>query len=220
MVIAASIGAQILAEQLRIPAIVPLLIVGILIGPEALALVTPNALGDGLRVLIPLLVAIIVFEGGMALDLNQLRQVSPVIRNLITIGALVTMLLATLFTRLFVGIDWSLALLFGALVSVTGPTVINPLLRHAAVTQRLKTILMAEGVLVDAVGVVLSVICCAGRPLRDIRLDDDVLIAFIRRGERLFMPHGATTLALGNQVTLIGTTADVAAAGILFERST
>lgn len=158
LVLAASVGTQLLAEHLRVPAILPLLGVGVLLGPELLGLVRPDALGVGLQVLIPLMVAIIVFEGGMVLDLGYLRQVSPIVRNLITVGCLVTWLLAALAANLLAGLPWPLALLFGALVSVTGPTVINPLLRRAAVTQRLKTILMAEGVLIDAVGVVLSVV--------------------------------------------------------------
>ncbi len=158
LVIAVSIGTQVIAEHLKIPAIVPLLGVGVLVGPEMLHLVDPEALGAGLRVIIPMMVAIIVFEGGMALDLSYLRQVSQVVRNLVTIGCMVTTLLAAGAAWLFLRLDWPLALLFGALVCVTGPTVINPLMRRAAVTQKLKTILMAEGVLIDAVGAVLAVV--------------------------------------------------------------
>lgn len=162
VVLVASIGTQLLAAWLKLPAILPLLAVGVLLGPELLGLVESDALGVGLRVLIPLMVAVIVFEGGMVLDLDYLRQVGPVVRNLITIGCAITALLAALAANLFAGMPWGLALLFGSLVSVTGPTVINPLLRRAAVTQRLKTILMAEGVLVDAVGVVLAVVVLEG----------------------------------------------------------
>lgn len=162
VVLVASIGTQLLAAWLRLPAILPLLAIGVLLGPEALGLVESDALGTGLRVLIPLIVAIIVFEGGMVLDLAYLRQVGPVVRNLISVGCVATALLAAAAARLFTGMPWGLALLFGSLVSVTGPTVINPLLRRAAVTQRLKTILMAEGVLVDAVGVVLAVVVLEG----------------------------------------------------------
>lgn len=158
IVITAAIGTQLVAERLKIPMIVPLLGMGILLGPEVLNLVVPDELGIGLRVIIPLMVAIIVFEGGMALDLTYLRQVSRAVQNLVTIGCLITAVLAAVVARVFVGLDWSLAFLFGALVSVTGPTVINPLLRRAAVKQRLKTILMAEGVLIDAVGAVLAVV--------------------------------------------------------------
>jgi NhaP-type Na+/H+ or K+/H+ antiporter/Trk K+ transport system NAD-binding subunit len=162
VVIVAAIGTTLLANQLRLPAILPLLGAGVLLGPEGLNIVQPEALGDGLRVLVPLMVAIIIFEGGMVLDLTYLRQVGQVVQHLISIGALITTLLATLAAHYFAGLDWGLALLFGALMSVTGPTVINPLLRRAAVTQRLKTILMAEGVLVDAVGAVLAVVVLEG----------------------------------------------------------
>jgi NhaP-type Na+/H+ or K+/H+ antiporter/Trk K+ transport system NAD-binding subunit len=162
VVIVAAIGTTLLANQLRLPAILPLLGAGVLLGPEGLNIVQPEALGDGLRVLVPLMVAIIIFEGGLVLDLTYLRQVGQVVQRLISIGALITTLLATLAAHYFAGLDWGLALLFGALMSVTGPTVINPLLRRAAVTQRLKTILMAEGVLVDAVGAVLAVVVLEG----------------------------------------------------------
>ncbi|NJN15816.1 MAG: hypothetical protein HC822_05775 [Oscillochloris sp.] len=158
IVIIAGVFTQLLAERLRVPAIVPLLATGVLLGPEVLGLVEPDALGNGLRVIIPLMVAIIVFEGGMQLDVTYLRQVSQVVRNLISIGAFITAALAAVAAHFFVGLDWGLALLFGALMSVTGPTVINPLLKRAAVTQRLKTILIAEGVLVDAIGAVLAVV--------------------------------------------------------------
>ncbi|HYF65938.1 MAG TPA: cation:proton antiporter, partial [Herpetosiphonaceae bacterium] len=154
LVVTASIGTQILAAWLRLPAIVFLLGMGILLGPEVLNLVQPGELGTGLRVLIPLMVAIILFEGGMGLDLNHLRGVSQAVRNLITVGAAMTAVLAALLAWLLTGLDPALAMLFGALVSVTGPTVINPLLRRTAVTQRLKTTLMAEGVFIDAVGAV------------------------------------------------------------------
>lgn len=158
VVISVAVGTLLLAERLKIPAIVPLLAVGVLLGPEVLGWVEPQALGNGLRVIISLIVAIIVFEGGLVLDLTYLRQVSQVVRNLITIGVIVTTVLAALAAMILNGFSWPLALLFGALVCVTGPTVINPLLRRAAVTQRLKTILIAEGVLIDAVGAVLAVV--------------------------------------------------------------
>jgi NhaP-type Na+/H+ or K+/H+ antiporter len=158
LVVTASIATQILAAWLRLPAIVFLLGMGILLGPEVLNLVQPAELGTGLRVLIPLMVAIILFEGGMGLDLNHLRGVSQAVRNLITVGAAMTAVLAALLAWLLTDLAPTLAILFGALVSVTGPTVINPLLRRTAVTQRLKTTLMAEGVFIDAVGAVLAVV--------------------------------------------------------------
>lgn len=202
LVLAASIGTQLLAEHLRLPAILPLLGVGVLLGPELLGFVQPDALGIGLQVLIPLMVAIIVFEGGMVLDLGYLRQVSPIVRNLITVGCLVTWLLAALAANLLVDLPWPLALLFGALVSVTGPTVINPLLRRAAVTQRLKTILMAEGVLIDAVGVVLSVVVLEAL-LSGVSVVDGALTWLIRVGGGTLLGIGCGWL-LGRGLRFIG----------------
>lgn len=95
LVLSVGIATQLLADYIKLPAIVPLLAVGVLLGPEVLNVVRPDELGIGLRVIIPLMVAIIVFEGGMALDITYLRQVSRVVRNLITIGCIVTALLAS-----------------------------------------------------------------------------------------------------------------------------
>jgi NhaP-type Na+/H+ or K+/H+ antiporter/Trk K+ transport system NAD-binding subunit len=188
IVIVAGIVTILLAERLRMPSILLLLAAGVLLGPQGLQLVAPDALGDGLQVIIPLMVAIIVFEGGMVLDLTYLRQVTRVVRNLITIGALITAVLATLAAHFLVGMDWGLAALFGALMSVTGPTVINPLLKRSAVTQRLKTALIAEGVLVDAVGAVLAVV------VLEILLTDDGFLA--GAGEWLLRVGGGAVIGI------------------------
>ncbi|MBI5669652.1 MAG: cation:proton antiporter [Chloroflexi bacterium] len=160
-----------LADKLRIPAIVVLLLLGLLVGPEVLNLVNPAALGDGLRVLVSIAVAIIVFEGGMLLDFDQMRAASPPIRNLMTIGVIVSVSGGTLAAGLLAGLPLPLAALYGALMCVTGPTVVTPLLKRANVNRRLQTILQSEAVLVDAIGAVLAVVVleflldAAGAPL-------------------------------------------------------
>jgi NhaP-type Na+/H+ or K+/H+ antiporter len=188
IVIVAGIGTILLAERLRLPSILLLLAAGVLFGPQGLQLIEPDALGAGLQVIIPLMVAIIVFEGGMVLDVTYLRQVTRIVRNLITIGALITAVLATIAAHFLVGMSWGLAALFGALMSVTGPTVINPLLKRAAVTQRLKTVLIAEGVLVDAVGAVLAVV------VLEILLTDDGFLA--GAGEWLLRVGGGAVIGI------------------------
>lgn len=158
LAIVVGIAGYTLADKLRIPAIVVLLLVGVLVGPEVLDLVNPAALGDGLRVLVSIAVAIIVFEGGMLLDFNQMRAASPPIRNLMTIGVIVSVVGGTLAAWLLAGLPLALAALYGALMCVTGPTVITPLLKRANVNRRLQTILQSEAVLVDAIGAVLAVV--------------------------------------------------------------
>src|SRR5690606_29040336 len=158
LVIVAGLSIYIFSDKIGIPSIILLLAGGVILGPEVLGLVHPNALGDGLRVLVSLIVAIIVFEGGSVLDIDYLRHLSKPVRNLLTIGCAVTVVLAAAAAHWLAGVPWSLAWLFGTLVCVTGPTVINPLMRIANANQRVKVTLMAEGVLIDAVGAILAVV--------------------------------------------------------------
>jgi NhaP-type Na+/H+ or K+/H+ antiporter len=150
--------AQALARHLRIPGIVLLLAAGVLLGPDLLGIVRPESLGDGLQMLVGFAVAVILFEGGMNLNLSRLRREALSIRRLATWGALVTAIGGALAARLLLDWDWTLSALFGTLVIVTGPTVINPLLRRIRVKTSLATVLEAEGVLVDAIGAIVAVV--------------------------------------------------------------
>jgi NhaP-type Na+/H+ or K+/H+ antiporter len=156
--LAAGVVAQGLARHLRVPGIVLLLATGVLLGPEGIGLVRPDSLGSGLQALIGFAVAIILFEGGLNLELRRLRAEGQVVRRLLTVGALITMLGGAVAARIFLGWDWRLAILFGALVIVTGPTVVTPLLRRVPVSRSVQTVLEAEGVLIDAVGAITAVV--------------------------------------------------------------
>lgn len=149
--------AQILAHRWRIPAIVLLLIFGIGLGENALRLVRPGELGGGLGILIKLAVAIILFEGALSLNLKSLRQNAIEVRSLVTVGVLVSWAATTLIAHFIAGFEWRLAILFGALMTVTGPTVIQPLMRRIAVTRSVKTVLEAEAILVDPIGAILAI---------------------------------------------------------------
>ncbi|MEE8277768.1 MAG: cation:proton antiporter [Thermoanaerobaculia bacterium] len=156
--LAVGMGAQALARHLRIPGIVLLLGAGVLLGPDLLGLIQPAALEGPLQTLVGYAVAVILFEGGLNLDLRRLRREAVAIRRLVTLGALVTAVGGTLAARWILQWDWTLSVLFGTLVIVTGPTVINPLLRRIRVQRNLSTVLEAEGVLVDAVGAIVAVV--------------------------------------------------------------
>jgi NhaP-type Na+/H+ or K+/H+ antiporter/Trk K+ transport system NAD-binding subunit len=158
MAMVVGIAGYALADRLRIPAIVVLLLLGIIVGPEVTGLINPAMLGDGFRILVSIAVSIIVFEGGMLLDFEQMRAASPPIRNLMTVGVVVSVTAGTLAAWLLAGLSLPQAALFGALMCVTGPTVITPLLKRANVNRRLQTILQSEAVLVDAIGAVLAVV--------------------------------------------------------------
>jgi len=150
------IGAQVLAERFKLPAILPLLVFGIAAGPRMLGLLRPADLGGGMEVLIELGVAIILFEGGLSLDPRQLRLVGAPVRNLLTVGVVVTGVVAGWLAHVLTGLSIGAAALFGAIVTVTGPTVIVPLLRHMIAPRRVRTILVSEGLIVDPIGAVLA----------------------------------------------------------------
>jgi len=158
LAIVVGIVGFVVSDRLRLPSIVFLMGLGILVGPEVFNLVNPRELGDGLRVLVSIAVGIIVFEGGMLLDFREMRAATPPIRNLITLGVVIAVIGGTLVAWLVAGLPLPLAALYGGLMSVTGPTVITPLLKRAKVNRRLSTILQSEAVLVDAIGAVLAVV--------------------------------------------------------------
>ncbi len=143
LALALGMVCQVLARQLRVPGIVVLLAVGVLAGPEAGGLLDPSALGHGLADLVGFAVAIILFEGGLALDFASLQRHGLAIRRLVTTGVTVTAVLATLAARGFLGWPWPVAALFGTLVVVTGPTVVQPLLRRIRVKPNVATVLEA-----------------------------------------------------------------------------
>jgi NhaP-type Na+/H+ or K+/H+ antiporter len=148
--------AQVVAEKLRLPAILPLLLFGMAAGPFGLGVLRPERLGDGLEVFVQLGVAVVLFEGGLSLDLGRLRRVGAPLRNLLTLGVAVTWVGAAWLAHAFAGLAWPTAALFGAILTVTGPTVIAPLLRHMIVPRRVRTLLVSEGLIVDPIGAVLA----------------------------------------------------------------
>lgn len=149
--------AQVLAHKWHFPAIVLLLLFGILLGESFLGIVKTSELAGGLGILVKLSVAIILFEGALNLKLKSLRESEAEVRNLVTIGVLITWALTTLITHFVAGFDWQTALLFGALMTVTGPTVIQPLLRRVDVPRQVKTILEGEAILIDPIGAILAI---------------------------------------------------------------
>lgn len=158
------IAAQWFARLLRIPAIIPLLGFGILLGPEGpfgtfLMSRPGEALGPTLPAVVGLGVAVILFEGGLSLNMRDLRLAPKAVRNLLSVGALCSFLGGTLCAYYVAGIGgWSAAFLYGALVIVTGPTVIVPLLKNIRIVRRVHTILLWEGILIDAIGAITAVV--------------------------------------------------------------
>ena len=154
--LAAGVLAQSVSRLVRLPGIVLLLLTGAVLGPEGLSWIDPGTLGNGLFAVVDFGVAVVLFEGGLNLEWSRLRRQEAAIRRLITTGALVTLVGATLLAVAVLGWRWDVALLFGSLVVVTGPTVVVPLLQDMRLQPRLRTILEAEGVFIDPVGALLA----------------------------------------------------------------
>ena len=150
--------AQALAHHLRVPGIVLLLAAGLAFGPDGAGIILPEQLGGALNILIGFAVAVILFEGGMNLKVRRLRRAQRSIRQLITVGGLVTVAGGALTAHYILNWPWKNAILFGTLIMVTGPTVINPLLKRLKVKRSVATVLEAEGILIDAVGAVVAMV--------------------------------------------------------------
>ena len=158
VVILLGIGAQWLAWRFRLPSILLLLVVGFLAGP-VLGFLDPQALQeDWLFAFVSLSIGIILFEGGLSLRLAELREVGTAVLNLITIGVFVTWTLAAVAAHFILGFNVELAVLIGAILTVTGPTVVVPLLRHVRPKGRVNTIAKWEGITIDPVGAILAVL--------------------------------------------------------------
>jgi NhaP-type Na+/H+ or K+/H+ antiporter len=157
-IIVLGVGAQWLAGRLRLPSILLLLVLGFLAGPVT-GLINPDeTIGDLLFPLVTIAVGIILFEGGLSLRLSELPKLGNVIFRQITIGALVTWLVAAVAAHYLIQLDWPLSVLLGAILIVTGPTVIAPLLRQIRPKGKSGTVLKWEGILIDPVGAVLAVL--------------------------------------------------------------
>ena len=148
-----------LSRKTHLPTLVLLLLGGFLFGPEGFNFFDPKALGEFLPIFISLAVAIILFEGGLTLDLREFTQTSVVIQRLLTVGVLITWIGIAICIVFVFKTNISFALLMGSLVIVTGPTVIVPLLRRIRIQSRIANILHWEGVLIDSIGVFIAILC-------------------------------------------------------------
>ena len=166
------IVAQWVAWRLKLPSILPLILIGLLVGPvstlftaDGAKLIEPiwngsNGLfpGEGLYYFVSLAISIILFEGGLTLKLSEVSNVGPVITKLITLGTAITFFGAGVATHLIFGLSWEISFLFSALIIVTGPTVIAPILRNIPLKKDVSAVLKWEGILIDPIGALVAVI--------------------------------------------------------------
>ena len=173
-IIILGILAQWMSWKIKIPAILPLIIIGLLVGPLATLwtsnhhkLIEPiynEATGKGLFpgkslfYFVSLAIGIILFEGGLTLKRREVKNVQKVIIRLITVGSTVTFIGGGLAAHYVMDLNWSIAFLFSALIIVTGPTVIAPILQNVPLTRNVSTVLKWEGILIDPIGALVAVL--------------------------------------------------------------
>ena len=164
--------AQWVAWRLKLPAILPLILIGLLVGPvstlyteDGLKLIEPiwNGTkglfpGEGLYYFVSLAISIILFEGGLTLKSSEIKNIGPVITKLITLGSIVTFFGAGLTAHYIFNLSWQISFLFSGLIIVTGPTVITPILRNIPLKKDVSAILKWEGILIDPIGALVAVL--------------------------------------------------------------
>jgi NhaP-type Na+/H+ or K+/H+ antiporter len=150
--------AQWVAWRVRLPSILLLLIAGIVAGPVTGVIEPDKQFGKLLLPLVSLSVAVILYEGGLNLKLRELRQIGRVLFLLITVGAAITWAIGSVAAHYLLGLPWQVAILLGAILVVTGPTVIGPILRHLRLGGRLGALLKWEGIVIDPLGATLAVL--------------------------------------------------------------
>lgn len=160
LVVILSVLARLSATWMRVPPIVPLLIVGVAVGVSGLGLVDPEKLlGDALSPAVQIAVGIILFEGALGLKREELASgVRGAVLRLITIGVIITWFLATVSIAILLDVPHPIAILIGATVIVSGPTVVLPILDFIGPTQKVRRVLKWEGILIDPIGAIIAVV--------------------------------------------------------------
>jgi len=171
-IIILGIFAQWIAWRMKLPAILPLILIGLAVGPlstlwndggekwlEPIWLIDRGLFpGDSLFHFVELAIGIILFEGGLTLKQEEIKIVGPTIFNLVSLGSFITFVCATILSHFIVDLPWLISLLFAALIIVTGPTVIAPILRNVPLKRDVATVLKWEGILIDPIGALAAVL--------------------------------------------------------------
>ena len=172
-IIILGILAQWVAWKFKIPAILPLILIGLLVGPIAAEYLSEDHTkwiepiwngeeglfpGESLFYFVSLAISIILFEGGLTLRLKEIKNVGPVITKLITVGSVVTFFGAAVAAHYIFYLSWEMSYLFSALIIVTGPTVITPILRNIPLKPDVSAVLKWEGILIDPIGALVAVL--------------------------------------------------------------
>ncbi|MDX1270236.1 sodium:proton antiporter [Bizionia paragorgiae] len=172
-IIILGILAQWVAWKFKIPAILPLILIGLLVGPIAAEFLSSDGTkwiepiwtgdkglfpGESLFYFVSLAISIILFEGGLTLRMGEIKNVGPVITKLISVGSLITFIGSAVAAYFIFELSWEISFLFAGLIIVTGPTVITPILRNIPLNKDVSTVLKWEGILIDPIGALVAVL--------------------------------------------------------------
>ncbi|MBT8253761.1 MAG: sodium:proton antiporter [Flavobacteriaceae bacterium] len=172
-IIILGIISQWVAWRFKIPAILPLILIGLFVGPIWAEFFSESGEkwiepiwngsrglfpGDGLYYFVSLAISIILFEGGLTLKRSEIRNVGPAISKLITVGAGITFICGGIVAYYLFDLSWELSMLFSGLIIVTGPTVITPILRNIPLKKDVSAVLKWEGILIDPIGALVAVL--------------------------------------------------------------
>lgn len=172
-IIILGILAQWVAWKLKIPAILPLILIGLLVGPIAAEFLSADGTkwiqpiwkdgkglfpDESLFYFVSLAISVVLFEGGLTLRVSEIKNVGPIITKLITLGSIVTFFGAAAAAHYIFYLSWEISFLFSALIIVTGPTVITPILRNIPLKKDVSAVLKWEGILIDPIGALVAVL--------------------------------------------------------------
>nr|WP_282594376.1 cation:proton antiporter [Halorientalis brevis] len=176
------VASQVIADRLRVPSVLFLILAGVIVGPEGLGYITPAEFGGAqtLQAIVGLSVAIIVFEGAFHLHLERLQEAPRETIRLVTVGAVGTFVGTAVVVRYALETGWDLAFLVGSLLVATGPTVITPIVNVVPVRERVASTLETEGVVNDVTAAILAIVMFEFVVLQDNGLET-VVVEFLRR---------------------------------------
>ncbi|MHC1602568.1 MAG: cation:proton antiporter domain-containing protein [Methermicoccaceae archaeon] len=156
LILVVGMGAQVFGRLTRIPSILILLLIGILAGPAGFNFVRPELFGEGIRAIVAIAVVIIVFEGGININVGALGALSRGMLLLVGLGSFITFVGFTLAAHYVAQLSWPISALLGSILTATGPTVITPLVRQGHIKHRVAKLLEFEGVFNDAISIILA----------------------------------------------------------------
>ncbi len=173
VIVGLGVVSQLLSAKFQVPSVLFLIVAGVAIGPEGLDVLSVESFGggSGLSTIVGLSVAIIVFEGAFHLKISKIKKAPTAVLRLTTIGAAIALAGTAIAVRFFLEAQWDIALLIGALLVATGPTVVTPILKVVPVRDRVAATLETEGIVNDVTAAILAVVLFKAMTVRELTAD-------------------------------------------------